>query len=157
MPGKPPSDPKNPPATPSVEQTARLLGIGRSAAYAAVRAGTIPTIRFGRKLLVPTQALMRTLGMEPTPTPRAPRPPTGHLAGLERQIAAVRGSLGAATRMLLEVEKALRSGRVSQAPQHPRGRRVSTVPAHDALAARPAGRIRLLSPWEPHPLRATGA
>ncbi len=115
MPAKPPFDPKNPPATMSVEQTAQFLGIGRSAAYSAAHAGTIPTIRLGRKLLVPTHALMRTLGMESNATPPAPRVPTPnlHLARLESKIAAVRASLEAASSMLLEVEKALRNGNVS--------------------------------------------
>ncbi len=115
MPGKPAFDPKNPPATMSVEQAARFLGIGRSATYAAARAGTIPIIRFGRKLLVPTHALMRTLGMESdatSPTPRG-QPRDLNLAKLEGKIAAVRASLEAAAGTLLEVEKALGSRNVS--------------------------------------------
>ncbi len=34
----------------TVEETARLLRIGRSAAYEAVRRGEIPALRFGRRL-----------------------------------------------------------------------------------------------------------
>lgn len=37
----------------TVEEAGRRLGISRSLAYAAARAGTLPTIRFGRRLLVP--------------------------------------------------------------------------------------------------------
>ncbi len=39
----------------------KYFGIGRSAAYEAARRGEIPTIRIGRKLLVPIAALERLL------------------------------------------------------------------------------------------------
>ena len=45
----------------SVPEAARLLGIGRNAAYDAVRRGEIPTIRIGKRLLVPKAALQRML------------------------------------------------------------------------------------------------
>ncbi len=45
----------------SVEEAAKILGIGRSAAYQAVRTGEIPSIRIGRRLLVPVQALEQLL------------------------------------------------------------------------------------------------
>ncbi|MFT3831898.1 MAG: helix-turn-helix domain-containing protein [Micropruina sp.] len=48
--------------TMTVEEAAAVLGIGRSAAYAAVRAGEIPALRVGRKLLVPRQRLLAMLG-----------------------------------------------------------------------------------------------
>ena len=35
----------------TVEEAARLLGIGRSAAYEGVRTGQIPSIRIGRRIL----------------------------------------------------------------------------------------------------------
>lgn len=41
----------------SVEQAAKLLGIGRSTAYALKSRGEIPTFVFGGKTLVPVQAL----------------------------------------------------------------------------------------------------
>jgi len=44
-----------------VPETARILGISRGAAYAAAADGTIPTIRVGRRLLVPRAALERML------------------------------------------------------------------------------------------------
>lgn len=43
---------------------ARLLGVGRTAAYEAARSGQIPTIRIGRKILVPVARLFRLLGIE---------------------------------------------------------------------------------------------
>jgi len=47
----------------SVPEAARALGISRGAAYAAAAGGTIPTIRIGRRLLVPRAALARLLGL----------------------------------------------------------------------------------------------
>ena len=46
----------------TVEACSRFLGIGRAAAYEAVRNGEIPSLRLGRKLLVPVGALLRLLG-----------------------------------------------------------------------------------------------
>ncbi len=49
------------PPTIGVEEAAELLGVSRSAAYRAVRAGQIKTFRLGRKLRVPTAPLLRLL------------------------------------------------------------------------------------------------
>ena len=48
-------------ATLSVEEAAKRLGIGRNQAYAAAKAGELPTIHIGRRILVPTAALDRLL------------------------------------------------------------------------------------------------
>jgi excisionase family DNA binding protein len=48
----------------SVEEAGELLGIGRSTAYDAVRTGEIPSIRFGRKIVVPTAAVRRMLRLD---------------------------------------------------------------------------------------------
>lgn len=48
----------------SMDETARLLGIGRATAYAAVKAGDIPSIRIGRRRLVSTAALRRLLMLD---------------------------------------------------------------------------------------------
>ena len=45
----------------SVEEAACLLGISRGLAYEMARTGQLPTIRFGRRLLVPRRALERML------------------------------------------------------------------------------------------------
>lgn len=45
----------------SIPEAAKFLGIGRNAAYEAVRKGQIPTIRIGRRLLVPKAALSKML------------------------------------------------------------------------------------------------
>ena len=44
-----------------VVEAGRRLGIGRSAAYQAVRAGQIPSVRIGRLIKVPVAALQRML------------------------------------------------------------------------------------------------
>ena len=51
------------PPTISVERAGQLLGISRRAAYRAVSRGQIPTLKVGRRLLVPTQRLLDLLGM----------------------------------------------------------------------------------------------
>jgi excisionase family DNA binding protein len=48
-------------ATLTVEDAAEVLGIGRSAAYEGVRRGEIPSLRIGRRLVVPRAALERLL------------------------------------------------------------------------------------------------
>ena len=45
----------------TVEETARVLGIGRQLAYDRVKTGEIPAIRVGRRLLVPRWALEKML------------------------------------------------------------------------------------------------
>lgn len=50
------------PATISVEEAAPLLGIGRGTAYEAARQGQLPTLRLGRRLLVPVPRLLEMLG-----------------------------------------------------------------------------------------------
>ncbi|MGC2374261.1 MAG: helix-turn-helix domain-containing protein [Solirubrobacteraceae bacterium] len=50
------------PAVLTIEEAARELRIGRSAAYAAARAGELPTIRLGRSLRVPRHRLAEMLG-----------------------------------------------------------------------------------------------
>ena len=55
-------DPRKRP-TVTIEESGEILGIGRSSAYAAAKAGEIPTIRVGRRLLVPTAMLLSMLGM----------------------------------------------------------------------------------------------
>jgi excisionase family DNA binding protein len=47
--------------TVSVEDAARILGISRGAAYTHARDGSLPTIRLGKRLLVPRAALEKLL------------------------------------------------------------------------------------------------
>lgn len=53
--------PKKCPETVSIEECARMLGVSRNTAYEAAKRGEIPTIRIGRRLLVPLVALRRML------------------------------------------------------------------------------------------------
>jgi excisionase family DNA binding protein len=48
-----------------VEQASALMGISRSAAYRAVAAGDVPSVRFGCRLYVQTARLLELLGLVP--------------------------------------------------------------------------------------------
>lgn len=50
------------PATLSVEQAAQRLGISRSTAYECVRSGTIPSLRFRRRIVIPAVVIDQLLG-----------------------------------------------------------------------------------------------
>jgi excisionase family DNA binding protein len=45
----------------TVKEAAQILRLGRCAAYAAVASGEIPTLRFGRRIVIPRQALEKML------------------------------------------------------------------------------------------------
>jgi excisionase family DNA binding protein len=47
----------------SVEQVCELLGVSRSAGYRAAATGDLPTLRWGRRLFVPTARLLELLGL----------------------------------------------------------------------------------------------
>ena len=47
--------------TMSVEEAGKLLGIGRSSAYGAIRRGELPFLKIGRRILVPRSALFRKI------------------------------------------------------------------------------------------------
>jgi excisionase family DNA binding protein len=51
-------------ATCTVEEAGRFLGLGRSAAYAAAERGDLPTLRLGRRILVPVPKLLALVGAE---------------------------------------------------------------------------------------------
>jgi excisionase family DNA binding protein len=51
------------PALLKIEQASELMGISRSAAYRAVAAGDLPSVRFGCRLYVPTARLLELLGL----------------------------------------------------------------------------------------------
>jgi excisionase family DNA binding protein len=57
--------------TMTVEAAGSALGISRSTAYEAVTRGEIPSIRVGRRLLVPTAAVRRMLLLDQTGDPAA--------------------------------------------------------------------------------------
>lgn len=45
----------------SVEEAGRILGISRGAAYAHAKSGAIPTIKLGKRVLVPKAAFEKLL------------------------------------------------------------------------------------------------
>jgi excisionase family DNA binding protein len=47
----------------SVEQACNLLGVSRSVGYRAAASGDLPTLRWGRRLYVPTARLLDLLGL----------------------------------------------------------------------------------------------
>jgi excisionase family DNA binding protein len=47
----------------SIEEAGAMLGLQRGAAYGAAKRGQLPTVRFGRRLLVPVQKLAELLGV----------------------------------------------------------------------------------------------
>jgi hypothetical protein len=49
----------------------RLLGLGKDASYAAAKAGLIPTLKVGRKLLGLTRVLEQRLTQDPDVARRA--------------------------------------------------------------------------------------
>lgn len=52
--------------TMGVSEAGALLGLGRASAYEAATRGEIPTLRFGRRLVVPTAALRKMLQIDDT-------------------------------------------------------------------------------------------
>ena len=68
----------------TVREAAQVLGIGRDATYAAVQAGTIPSIRVGRRVVIPREAIGRILAQGRTlvPGPPTTESPRNGLAGV---------------------------------------------------------------------------
>ena len=59
--------------TVSVPEAARLLGVSRMTAYSAIREGVIPSLRIGRRVLVPRAALDRLLAQADPQHDTSPR------------------------------------------------------------------------------------
>ena len=51
-------------ATCTVEEAGQVLGLSRASAYVAARQGQIPTLRIGRRLIVPVPRLLALLGAD---------------------------------------------------------------------------------------------
>ncbi len=58
----------------TVNEAGELLGVSRSTAYEAVRVGEIPSIRLGRRLVVPTAAIRKMLLLDEPPPVRTGAP-----------------------------------------------------------------------------------
>jgi excisionase family DNA binding protein len=54
----------------TVTEAATVLGISRTSAYELVRAGTLPSLRLGRRIVIIRRALEELVGA-PIPDPRA--------------------------------------------------------------------------------------
>ena len=52
---------KNDKLTLTVDETAKILGVGRNSAYEAIARGEIPVVKVGKRLLVPKAALEKLL------------------------------------------------------------------------------------------------
>jgi excisionase family DNA binding protein len=50
--------------TVTVEEAAKILGIGRGLAYEAIRTGQIKSVRIGRRILVPLAPLQKMLNAD---------------------------------------------------------------------------------------------
>jgi len=51
-----------------VPSAGRILGLSRNKSYEAARTGELPTLRFGKRLVVPTAMLRNMLGLPPLAT-----------------------------------------------------------------------------------------
>ncbi len=47
----------------NADQVAVLLGLGRGSVYEALRRGDLPSVRIGRRILIPREPLLRLLGV----------------------------------------------------------------------------------------------
>jgi len=52
---------RSPRKTCTIAEAGEMLGIGRAASYEAARRGEIPTLKIGRRIVVPLAALERLL------------------------------------------------------------------------------------------------
>lgn len=48
----------------TVEQTAKVLGLGRNTAYEAIKTGDLPSVRIGGRIIVPKARLQKLLDGE---------------------------------------------------------------------------------------------
>jgi excisionase family DNA binding protein len=56
------------PVTLSVNQAAKVLGLSRAGTYEAVQRGDLPSLRIGRRILIPTRRLVDLLEQPPGAT-----------------------------------------------------------------------------------------
>ena len=62
--------------TVSVEEAGAIVGVSRASAYEAVRSGSLPSLRIGRRVVVPLGRLADLLGEPPENLTRALDAPT---------------------------------------------------------------------------------
>lgn len=71
--------------TVSVPEAGRALGLGKDASYAAAARGEIPTLRLGRRIVVPVPKLLELVGATPDRSdgPDATSEPTATTNGMD--------------------------------------------------------------------------
>lgn len=52
----------------TVAEAAEILGVCERTIYRAVRAGTVPNVRYGRRIVIPTGEFLRANHLAPPPT-----------------------------------------------------------------------------------------
>lgn len=68
------------------EAGARLAGLGRSASFEAVRRGDIPSLKIGRKVVVPTASIWALLSLHPDGNaPACDQEPCGDVVALDER------------------------------------------------------------------------
>lgn len=78
----------------SVPEAAALLRIGRDKMYDCIRRGEIPSLRFGKRIVVPVPGLMRLLNGEmEQPPPNQPMPPPSIMAMKQSAVSNLRERL----------------------------------------------------------------
>ncbi len=66
-----------PSAVLTVEEAAQILRVGRTVAYGLVKRGELASVRYGRRVLIPREAIARHLRERSgEPTPRSDAPPS---------------------------------------------------------------------------------
>jgi len=55
----------------TVREVLRIVPLGRTAVYDAIRRGDIPSVRVGGRVLIPRAALERMFAIEPAQAPRS--------------------------------------------------------------------------------------
>ena len=63
----------------TVDEAAKLLGVSRNSLYEAVRADKLPTIRLGRRIMIPKHGLLEFMG---APAAQATRPTRSYEDGI---------------------------------------------------------------------------
>jgi excisionase family DNA binding protein len=71
--------------TVTVPEAGRLLGIGRDAAYRAAERGEIPTLKLGRRIVVPVPKLMELLGADSKHVATIPEPAADNVFSIGQQ------------------------------------------------------------------------
>jgi excisionase family DNA binding protein len=77
----------SPPDFLTVEEAAKVLRLGRTAMYRLVRAGVIPSERFGKQFRIPRVALEQMLGGPITWPPVDVKPPVQRVAPVTSSVA----------------------------------------------------------------------